>query len=362
MRGADVMQESLFTVKRLEDFVPQTHPLRDIRELLNGALRQMDSDFNTMYADRGRYSIAPEKLLRALVLQTLYGLRSERQLCEHLEYNLLYRWFVGIAMDDAVWDHSSFTTNRDRLIAHDAVRTLFGNIVAQADAAGLLSDEHFSVDGTLIRAWASNKSVVPRDGPPPPTNGPKSNPEVNFKGEKRNNDTHVSRTDPDSMLARKSNNEGAYPSYAGHVLMENRNGLAVDVRLTRATGTAEREAALDMLKDQAAAKTVGADKNYDTHGFVAACREQGITPHVAQNTARRGGSAIDARTTRHAGYGVSQVIRKLIETHFGDKKQHRGGRQLKVRGIAKADFVFTLGTAVTNLVRMARLLGPPCAA
>jgi IS5 family transposase len=172
----------------------------------------------------------------------------------------------------------------------------------------------------------------------------------------------VSKTDPDSMLARKSNNEGAYPSYAGHVLMENRNGLAVDVRLNRATGTAEREAALDMLKDQAAAKTVGADKNYDTHGFVAACREQGITPHVAQNTARRGGSAIDARTTRHAGYRVSQVIRKLIETHFGDKKQHRGGRQLKVRGIAKADFVFTLGTAVTNLVRMARLLGPPCAA
>lgn len=362
MRGADVMQESLFTVKRLEDFVPQTHPLRGIRELLNGALRQMDCDFNAMYAERGRYSIAPEKLLRALVLQTLYGLRSERQLCEHLEYNLLYRWFVGIAMDDAVWDHSSFTTNRDRLIAHDAVRALFGNIVAQADAAGLLSDEHFSVDGTLIRAWASNKSVVPREGPPPPTSGPKSNPEVNFRGEKRNNDTHVSRTDPDSMLARKSHNEGAYPSYTGHVLMENRNGLAVDVRLTRATGTAEREAALDMLKDQAAAKTVGADKNYDTHGFVAACREQGITAHVAQNKARLGGSAIDARTTRHAGYGVSQVIRKLIETHFGDKKQHRGGRQFKVRGIAKADFVFTLGTAVTNLVRMARLLGPPCAA
>ena len=202
-------------------------------------------------------------------------------------------------MDDAVWDHSSFTTNRDRLIEHDAVRTLFSNIVAQAEAAGLLSDEHFSVDGTLIRAWASNKSLVPRDGPSPPTRGPKNNSEVDFKNQTRKN-------------------EGAYPSYTGHVLMENRNGLAVDVRLTQATGTAEREAALDMLKDQAAARSVGADKNYDTRGFVAACREQGVTPHVAQNTARPGGSAIDGRTTRHAGYGISQVIRKLIETHFGD--------------------------------------------
>ena len=362
MRGADVMQESLFTVKRLEDFVPKAHPLRDIRDILNTALRQMDAGFNAMYAASGRYSIAPEKLLRALVLQTLYGIRSEGQLCEHLEYNLLYRWFVGLSMDDAVWDHSSFTTNRDRLIEHDAVRSLFGQIVAQADAAGLLSDEHFSVDGTLIRAWASNKSLVPRDGEPPPSGGAKHNPEVDFRGQRRSNDTHVSKTDPDALLARKSKNEGAYPSYTGHVLMENRNGLAVDVRLTQATGRAEREAALDMLKDQARAKTVGADKNYDPHGFVAACREHGITPHVARNTARRGGSAIDGRTTRHAGYGISQVIRKLIETHFGDKKQHRGGRQVKERSLAKVDFVFTLGGAVTNLVRMARLLGPPQAA
>lgn len=362
MHGAEVMQGSLFTLKRLEDFVPKAHPLRDIRDILNAALRQMDAGFNAMYAASGRYSIAPEKLLRALVLQTFYGIRSERQLCEHLEYNLLYRWFVGLSMDDAVWDHSSFTTNRDRLIEHDAVRSLFGQIVAQADAAGLLSDEHFSVDGTLIRAWASNKSLVPRDGEPPPSGGAKHNPEVDFKGQQRNNDTHVSKTDPDALLARKSKNEGAYPSYTGHVLMENRNGLAVDVRLTQATGRAEREAALDMLKDQARARTVGADKNYDTHGFVAACREHGITPHVARNTARRGGSAIDGRTTRHAGYGISQVIRKLIETHFGDKKQHRGGRQVKVRSLAKVDFVFTLGGVVTNLVRMARLLGPPQAA
>ena len=229
MRGANVMQESLFTVKRLEDFVPQAHPLRDIRELLNTALRQMDADFNTLYADRGRYSIAPEKLLRALMLQSLYGIRSERQLCEHLEYNLLYRGFVGISMDDAVWDHASFTTHRDRLMEHDAVRTLFGNIVAQAEAAGLLSDEHFCVDGTLIRAWASNKSLVPRDGEPPPTRGPKNNPEVDFKNQTRKNDTPVSKTDPEAMLARKSKNEGAYPSYTSHVLMENRSPVSPSV-------------------------------------------------------------------------------------------------------------------------------------
>jgi IS5 family transposase len=233
----------------------------------------------------------------------------------------------------------------------------------EAGAQRFVQGQHQIEHGALIRAWASNKSLVPRDGPPPPpASGPKSNPEVDFKGQTRKNDNHVSKTDPDAMLARKSNNEGAHPSFAGHVLMENRSGLAVDVRLTQATGTAERKAALDMLKDQPAARTIGADKNYDTHGFVAACRERGITPHVAQNTARPGGSAVDGRTTRHAGYILSQRIRKLIETHFGDKKQHRGGRQVKVRGLKKVGFVFTLGTAMTNLVCMAKLLGPPCAA
>jgi transposase len=359
MRGADVMQESLFTMKRLEDFVPGDHPLRAIRELLNTALKEMDTQFSAMYASkRGRYSIAPEKLLRALVLQALCSIRSERQLCEQLQYNLLYRWFVGIAMDDAPWDHSSFTTNRDRLIEHEGARALFGRIVQQAESAGLISAEHFSVDGTLIRAWASNKSLVARDGsPPPPSGGTKANAEVDFKGQRRSNETHVSKTDPDALLARKSNNEAAYPSYAGHVLMENRSALAVDVRLTQASGTAEREAGLAMLTDQARAKTVGADKAYDTHGFVAACRDQCITPHVAQNSARRGGSAIDAQTTRHAGYAISQQIRKLIETHFGDAKQHRSLRRLRVRGLAKMDFMFTLGAAVTNLVRLPRLMG-----
>jgi transposase len=358
MRGADVLQEGLFSFKRLEEFVPQDHPLRSIRTILNAALSRLDADFNGMYAATGRDSIAPEKLLRALTLQALYGLRSERALCEHLGYNLLFRWFVGIAIDDTVWDHSSFTTNRDRLIEHDAVKRLFSEILVTADEAGLLSDEHFSVDGTLIRAWASHKSLVPRDGSDePPKSGSKSNPDVDFRGIKLRNDTHVSASDPDAMLATKGKREGSKLSYLGHVLMENRNGLAVDCLLTRATGTAEREAALTMLSHAPQAKTIGADKGYDVADFVAACREQGITPHVAQNLKHSGGSAIDARTTRHAGYALSQVIRKRIENLFGDGKQHRGQiRQLKVRRLPKANFVFALSMAATNLVRMAKLM------
>lgn len=370
MRGADVMQEGLFSFKRLEEFVPQDHPLRSIRTILNAALSRLDADFNGMYAAAGRDSIAPDwvasgqKLLRALTLQALYGLRSERALCEHLGYNLLFRWlgglgpFVGIAIDDTVWDHSSFTTNRDRLIEHDAVKRLFSEILVTADEAGLLSDEHFSVDGTLIRAWASHKSLVPRDGSDePPKSGPKSNPDVDFRGIKLRNDTPVSASDPDAMLATKGKREGSKLSYLGHVLRENRNGLAVDCLLTRATGTAEREAALTMLSPAPQAKTVGADKGYDVADFVAACREQGITPHVAQNLKHSGGSAIDARTTRPAGYALSQVIRKRIENWFGDGKQHRGQlRQLKVRRLPKANFVFALSMAATNLVRMAKLM------
>lgn len=361
MRGADVMQEGLFSFKRLDEFVPEQHPLRGIRAIINAALIRLDAKFDQMYAPTGRDSIAPEKLLRALVLQALYSIRSERALCEHLGYNMLYRWFVGISIDTEVWDHSSFTRNRDRLIEHEAVKCLFGEILGTADQAGLLSDEHFSVDGTLIRAWASHKSIVPRDGGDgPPKSGAKSNPEVDFKGAKRSNDTHVSATDPDAMLATKSNREGAKPSYMGHVLMENRNGLAVDCMVTRATGTAEREAALTMLAGVPEADTVGADKAYDTAAFVAGCRDLGVTPHVAQNTKRRGGSAIDARTTRHAGYDISQTIRKRIENLFGDSKQHRGMlRQLKVRGLDKANFVFALSMTVTNVVRLAKLLRLP---
>ena len=356
MRGPDVMQDALFTVRSLDSFVPVDHPLRPIREILNVALKDMDASFEAMYAEGGRDSIAPEKLLRALMLQLLYGIRSERLVAEQLGYNLLFRWFVGVSMDDAPWDHSTFSKNRERLIEHDAAGLLFDGVVAQARAQGLLSSEHFSVDGTLVRAWASLKSFVPKDGPPPPASGSKSNSEVNFKGTKRTNETHESRTDSDSRLFRKSKNTEAVLCYMGHVLMENRNGLVTDERLTQATGTAEREAALEMLSELPGegGKSVGADKAYDTAGFVADCRAIGVTPHVAQNTTNRT-SAIDERTTRHPGYAVSQVIRKLIETIFGDAKEHGRLRQLKVRGLARAQQMFTLAMTVVNLRRLPQL-------
>jgi transposase len=356
MRGADVLQESLFTVKTLDDFVPVEHPLRPIREIVNTALKEMDALFARMYSEFGRESIAPERLLRALILQALYSIRSERQICEQLGYNLLFRWFTGIGLDDAPWDHSTFTKNRDRLLDHDVMRELFGQVMSQAQAKGLLSAEHFSVDGTLIRAWASHKSFVPKDGPPPPKSGSRANPEVDYKGAKRTNDTHASTTDPDARLYTKSAKAGAIPCYMGQVLMENRNALVCDERLTHATGTAEREAALEMLADLPGegSKSVGADKAYDTADFVAHCRAIGVTPHVAQNTTHRA-SAIDERTTRHPGYAVSQVIRKLIETIFGDAKEHGRLRQLKVRGLERARQTFTLAMTVVNLRRLPRL-------
>lgn len=357
MRGADSMQDTLFTTRSLESFVPGDHPLRPVREILNTALKGMDRRFEAMYAECGRDSIAPEKLLRALMLQVLYGVRSERMIVEQLGYNLLFRWFVGISMHDDPWDHSTFSKNRDRLIEQDVCGALFEGVLAQARAKGLLSAEHFSVDGTLIRAWASQKSFVPKDGPPPPSSGAKSNPEVNFRGKPRTNDTHESRTDPECRLHRKSKNTEAIPCYMGHVLMENRNGLVVDQRLTQASGMAEREAALEMLAAQPGEnqKTVGADKAYDTADFVEDCRKIGVTPHVAQNTTNRS-SAIDERTTRHPGYAISQVIRKLIETVFGDAKQHGTLRQLKVRGTQAAAQVFALAMTAVNLRRLPTLM------
>jgi len=373
MRGPDVMQEGLFVTKQTADFVPVAHPLRAIREILNRALRDMDVLFESIYQDRGRYSVPPERLLRGLVLQALYGIRSERLLCEQLGYNLLYRWFVGLSMDEPAWDHSTYTKNRDRLIEHEVVRGLFGQVMQQAKQAHLLSDEHFSVDGTLIHAWASHKSFVPKDGPPPPSAGSRSNPEVDFKGKKRSNDTHASTTDPDARLFAKSHKQEAVPGYLGHVLMENRSKLAVDTRLTQATGTAEHEAALEMLRELPGEqrKTVGADKNFDSRGFVAGCRELNVTPHVAQNayaydtkTGKRAKrkSRIDVRTTRHSGYAASQVIRKMIETLFGDGKQHGGTiRQVKLRGLRKVRDVFTLAMLAVNLRRLPALLGPQTA-
>lgn len=358
MRGADVTQDRLFSYVTPSDFVPVSHPLRAIREIVNTALREMDATFALMYADSGRESIPPEQLLRGLILQSLYGLRSERLLCEQLGYNLLFRWFVGLTLESRPWDHSTYTKNRDRLIDHDVMRELFDRILDQARRQGLLSSEHFSVDGTLIRAWASHKSVVPKDGPPPPSSGSPRNPEIDFKGQRRSNDTHQSRTDPDSRLATKSSKTAAVPAYMGHVLTENRSGLVVDARLTQANGTAEREAALSMLGDLPGERqTVGADKAYDTDDFVEGCRELNVTPHVAQNTSGRA-SRVDERTTRHPGYGLSQIARKLIETVFGDAKQHGILRQVKVRGRARVELVFTLAATVVNLRRLPRLLAP----
>jgi len=359
MRGADVTQGSMFSYLTLEDYVPKGHPLRPIREIVNAALREMDQTFAAMYAECGRDSIAPEQLLRGLIVQSLYGLRSERLLCEQLGYNMLFRWFVGLGVDKQPWDHSTYTKNRDRLIEHEVVRELFERVLEQAKAKGLLSAEHFSVDGTLIRAWASHKSFVPKDGAPPPSSGSRGNPEVDFKGQKRTNDTHESKTDPDAKLATKSSKAGAIPAYLGHVLTENRNGLVVDTRLTEANGTAEREAALEMLAELPgeARKTVGADKAYDTESFVQGCREINVTPHVAQNTSSRS-SRIDERTTRHKGYGLSQFCRKLIETVFGDAKQHGILRQVKLRGLAKVELLFTLAATVVNLRRLPKLLAP----
>jgi len=373
MRGSDVTQEGLFITRKTSDFVPADHPLVAIREIINKALRDMDLLFESIYGERGRYSVPPEWLLRGLVLQALYGIRSERLLCEQLGYNMLYRWFVGLSMDDQPWDHSTYTRNRDRLIAHEVVRALFGQVMQQAKDAKLLSTEHFSVDGTLIRAWASHKSFVPKDGPPPPSSGSRNNPEVDFKGKQRSNDTHASITDPDARLFAKSHKAESTPAYLGHVLMDNGGKLAVDTRLTLANGTAECEAALAMLGDLPGTqrKTIGADKNYDTEAFVAACREHHVTPHVAQNTyeyvtktgkrARRR-SRIDARTTRHSGYAVSQVIRKMIETLFGDGKQHGGTiRQVKLRGLKKVSDVFTLSMLAVNLRRLPKLFAAQAA-
>lgn len=368
MRGADTTEEGLFIVRKTSDYVPAAHPLIAIRGIVNAALRDMDGLFESMYEERGRYSVPPEWLLRGLVLQALYGIRSERLLCEQLGYNMLFRWFVGLGMEDAAWDHSTYTHNRDRLIDHEVIRTLFGRVMQQAEEAKLLSSEHFSVDGTLIRAWASIKSFVPKDAPPPDKGGSKSNPEVDFKRQKRSNATHASSTDPDAQLFTKSKKAEALPSFMGHVLMDNRSKLAVDTRLSLAAGNAEREAALDMLAALPGAqrKTVGADKAFDTEDFVSGCRELNVTAHVAQNTyeydtktgkhAKRE-SRIDARTTRHEGYRVSQVIRKLIETLFGDGKQHGATiRQVKLRGQPKVGDVFTLSMLAVNLRRLPKLM------
>ena len=365
MRGSDGMQEALFTVAKLEDFVPAEHPLRPIRLLVNEALGRLSGLFNTIYADSGRASIAPEKLLRAMLIQIFFSVRSERQLMEQVRYNLLYRWFIGLAIDDEVWDHSTFSKNRDRLIEHAVVESFFSEVMTLADKAALLSKEHFSVDGTLIQAWASHKSFVPKDGTSDNANddadgggGGGRNAQADWKGKPRSNDTHASATDPDARLFRKSHNTAAVMAFQGHVLMENRSGLVVGAVVTHADGLGERAAAVSMLDTLPGAhpKTLGADKAYDTRDFIDACRQRRVTPHVASNDTRNGGSAIDGRTTRHAGYAISQTIRKRIEEHFGWGKTIGRIRQTVYRGLARVDQHFKLTMTASNIVRMARIL------
>ena len=357
MRGEDHRAENWFSYLRLEDRILATHPLRAIREIVDMALAELSRAFAKLYARDGRPSIPPERLLRALLLQAFYTIRSERQLMEQLDYNLLFRWFVGLAIDEAVWDATVFCKNRDRLLDGDIARKFMATVLNLPQVRQLLSNEHFSVDGTLIEAWASMKSFVPKDGssPPPPAGGSR-NAERDFHGEKRANDTHQSTTDPDARLFRKGAGKEAKLCHMGHLMMENRNGLIVDARLTEASGTAERTTALAMIADNAGpGSTVGGDKNYDTADFVAGCRERGCTPHVSQNNTHRR-SAIDGRTIRHPGYRISTVKRKRIEEPFGWMKTIGGLRKTRHRGRPLVAWFFVLTATAYNLVRIPRIL------
>jgi transposase len=356
MRGPDHQQSAMFSYLSPEQRVPADHPLRAVRQMADTILAQLTQVFSKMYSDIGRRSIPPEKLLRALLLQVLYTVRSERMLMEQLEYNLLFRWFVGLNMDESVWDVTVFTKNRERLLKADIAKKFFEQVLKQAQALDLMSDEHFTVDGTLLEACAGLKSFKLVDGvaaAPPDDPG---NPTVDFHGEKRSNQTHQSTTDPDAMLAKKGAGKEAKLSYSGHVLMENRNGLVADVEVLQANGTAERDAALVMIEkipgDQAV--TIGADKAYDTKDFVKETRGMNVTPHVAQNNKGRK-SAIDGRTTRHPGYAVSQQKRKRVEEIFGWMKTVGGMRKLRHRGLQLVGWMFTFAAAAYNLVRIRNL-------
>jgi transposase len=353
MRGDEDAQAEVWSYIPLEHRVPADHPLRPMRTMVDAVLVELSAQFNQLYSRVGRPSIPPEHLLRALLLQILYSVRSERLLMEQLDYNLLFRWFVGLKADDRIWDATVFTKNRQRLLDGDIARAFFDRVVAHAREGGLLSDEHFTVDGTLIEAWASLKSFKSKGTPPAPPDDP-GNPTVNFHGERRSNATHASSTDPEARLFRKGDAHEAKLYYQGHVLMENRHGLAVDGSLTPATGFAEREQALAMATQLPAGATLGADKSYDTRDFVAGLRGLAVTPQVAQNTTKRS-SAIDGRTTRHPGYRVSQRERKRIEEIFGWLKQIGLLRKTRHRGVARVGWMFTFGLAVYNLIRMRNL-------
>jgi transposase len=355
MRKTDVTQHSLYSYRTLEERIPDAHPLRKLRLLVDTILVNMNDDFQALYSRRGRPSIAPERLLRASLIQTLFSIRSERQLVQHIEYNLLYRWFVGMNLDEAVWNHSTFSANRERLFSETMTQRFFAQVLRIAEWQSLISDEHFTVDGTMIEAWASVKSFTKKDGSGPPPSDQGRNPTVDFKGEKRSNETHQSTTDPDARLYKKGDGDKSRLCYLGHALMENRNGLVVDATTTLASGTAEREAALIMAARsmQSAGATLGADKGYDAADFVKRLRDQGVTPHVAQKK----NSAIDGRTTRHAGYAVSIKKRKLVEEIFGWSKTIGGLRKARFVGLAKVRAQTTFTFAAYNLTRMASIFG-----
>jgi transposase len=366
MRGSDGRSGELFSYVDLERRVRPDHPLRPIREAANAALARLSGDFTTLYSGMGRPSIAPEMLLRAMLLQAFYSVRSERQLMERLEFDLLFRWFVGLGVDDPVWDHSTFSKNRDRLLAGDIAGRFLAALLSEPRVKRLLSSEHFSVDGTLIQAWASMKSFRPKqerseDGDDRGCGGGSGggrNDPADFRGETRSNETHASTTDPDAMLYRKGPGMEAMLCFIGHGLMENRSGLIVDARLTRVSGHAERLAALEMIEpwaDRPRAVTLGADRGYDAAEFVEELRTLNVRPHVAQNTTRRR-SAIDRRTTRHSGYAASQRARKRIEEAFGWMKTIAGLRQTKLRGLEKVDWAFTFAAAAYNLIRLPKLM------
>lgn len=364
MRGSDRRSGSLFSYVDLEERVRSDHPLRAIRKIADAAFETLTEDFSGLYSGLGRPSIPPEMLLRAMLLQAFYSIRSERQMMERLEFDLLFRWFVGLGIDDAAWDHSTFSKNRDRLLDGEIAAKFLAAVLAQPKVKRLLSSEHFSVDGTLIEAWASMKSFKPKapDGGEPPAPPPASggrNAEVDFKGQKRSNDTHESTTDPEARLYRKGSGMEAKLCFIGHALMENRSGLIVDTRLTAADGHAERIAALSMIEpraDRPGAISLGADKAYDAEDFVNELRSLNVRPHVAQNDNGRR-SAIDKRTTRHPGYAMSQRIRKRIEESFGWIKTTAGRRKTRFRGRDKVGWDFAFAAAAYNLIRLPKLLG-----
>ena len=350
MRGKDDQQGSVFSYVSPEERIPADHPLRDVRTAVDEVLRSMSKRFDSVYADSGRHSIAPERLLRALLLQCFYSIRSERMLVEQINYSWLFRWFVGLDMDEPVWNHAVFSKNRERLLNQEVARSFFERVLKQAQP--YLSDEHFTVDGTLIEAWASQKSFQNKDGGDADDGG-------NFHGQKRTNDTHASKTDPDARLYRKGQGQEAKLSYLGHVLMENRHGLIVDAMVTHADGTAERDAAMLMVykrwRKRQTTASLGADKAYDTRDFVEVLRGLRVRPHVTRNIGRTGGSAIDRRTTRHASYDASQRKRPVIERAFGWMKSIGGIGKVKLRGLQKVDWLFLMSAAAFNLWRIPKL-------